>query len=84
MINFRIDMQTVKLMIRELDVNDENNPYEKWKNVFILLTTTIDIYDKPREVVNFYSSKSYIKMPLNAGRNFLLKVEIKNSWKTYD
>ena len=26
MLNFRIDMQTVKLMIRELDVNDENDP----------------------------------------------------------
>jgi hypothetical protein len=83
LLNFRIDMQTVKLMIRELELSDENNPVEKWKNVFSLILTAIHIYDKPRTVANFTSGRSYLKLPLNLGKNFLMQIEIKNSWTTY-
>ena len=64
MINFRIDMQTVKLIIRELDVKDENNPVEKWHNIFTLLYVSMQIYDKPRNIASFITGKSYMKMPL--------------------
>jgi len=74
MVNTRIDMQTVKLIIRELEVHNESDPLNKWKNVFRLLQLALKVYDKPRIVATFLNDNSYIKIPLNAGKNFLLQI----------
>ena len=49
-----------------------------------MLYTSLEIYDKPRNVVMFTTGKSFIRMPLKTGKNFILEIELKNDWKTYD
>jgi hypothetical protein len=57
-----------------LEVNNESDPLNKWKNVFGLLQLALKVYDKPRTVAAFLTDSSYIKIPLNAGKNFLLQI----------
>ena len=52
--------------------------------MFSMLYTSLEIYDKPRNVVMFTTGKSFIRMPLKTGKNFILEIELKNDWKTYD
>ena len=42
--------------------------------MFSMLYTSLEIYDKPRNVVMFTTGKSYIRMPLKAGKNFMLEI----------
>lgn len=84
MLNFRIDMQTVKLMIRELEINSDSNPVQKWKQIFSLLEITIKIYDKPKIAHIFASTKAFFRAPIEVPKNFQVKILLKNSWKTYD
>ena len=44
MINFKIDMQAVKLMIKELEITNEVDPAEKWKQIFALMNFTLSVY----------------------------------------
>lgn len=80
MVSFKLDLQTMKLLIRELEITSEEKPLKKWREIFQIMTIALKIYDTPKECLTFLTPKSFIKYPLQHP-NFLIELEVKTSTK---
>ncbi len=77
MVSFKLDLQTMKLLVRQLEITNQSRPLKKWKDIFQIMSLALKIYDTPKQCLSFLSTKSYIKYSLNSSSSFLIEIEIK-------
>ena len=65
MIKFKLDLQGVKMIIRQFEIVGDEKPSDRWGKVFDLLAVAISLYETSKTILMFHSSKSFYRIPLH-------------------
>ena len=81
MIKFKLDLQGVKVIVRQFEIVGDEKPADRWGRVFDLLGVAMDLYETTKTTLVFHSPKSFYRVPLS-GKQIRVDVEVRTTMRT--